>query len=169
MKDARLVFGENVVPLKAPVDSAGTAYATPYLDLKNALHATIFAYFGVVTATSADQNVVVTIEASTSTTSNATEVALAFKYRLSGATGANTWGAVTAATSAGVSLDTTTVDGKMLAIDIDPAAIEAAHGQRDARYVRLVMGIDAGGTVTLNAVWAELDPAYPQTTHLSAT
>ena len=169
MKDARFVFGENIVPLKAPVDSAGAAYASPYVDLKNAQHATFFAYFGVVTATSADQNVVVTIESSTSTTSNATEVALAFKYRLSGATGANTWGAITTATSAGVSLDTTTVDGKMLAIDVDLAAIVAAHGQDDVRYVRLVMGIDAGGTVTLNSVWAELDPRYPQLTHLSAT
>lgn len=169
MKDARFAFGEHVVPLKAPVDSAGTAYATPYFDLKNALHATIFAYFGVVTAASADQNIVVTVEASTSTTSNATEVALAFRYRLSGATGTNTWGAITSVASTGASLDTTTADGKMIAIDIDPAAIEAAHGQRDARYVRLVMGIDAGGTVTLNAVWADLDPTYPQATHLSAS
>lgn len=168
MKDARFVFGENIVPLKAPVDSAGTAYATPYLDLKNALHATIFAYFGVVTATSADQSVIVTLEASTAAASNASEVACAFSYRLSGATGANTWGAVTAATATGVAVATTD-DGKMLAIDVDPAAIVKAHGQDDCRYVRLVVGIDAGGTVTLNAVWAELDPMYPQTTHLSAT
>jgi hypothetical protein len=169
MKDARFAFGEHIVPLKAPVDSAGTAYATPYVNLKDALHCTFFAYFGVVTATSADQNVVVTIEASTSTTSNATEVALAFQYRLSGATGTDTWGAVTAATSTGASLDTTTVDGKMLAINVPPSIIEAAHGQRDAKYVRLVMAIDAGGTVTLNGVWAELDPMYPQVTHLSAS
>lgn len=169
MKDARLAFGEHIVPLKAPVDSAGTAYATPYVNLKDALHCTFFAYFGVVTATSADQNVIVTVEASTAATSNATEVALAYKYRLSGATGTDTWGAVTSVANTGISLDTTTVDGKMLAIDIDPAAIEAAHGQRDAKFVRLVMGIDAGGTVTLNGVWAELDPMYPQTTHLSAS
>jgi len=169
MKDARYAFGEHIVPLKAPVDSAGTAYATPYVNLKDALHCTFFAYFGVVTAASADQNIVVTVEASTSTTSNATEVALAFRYRLSGATGTDTWGAVTSVDNTGVSLDTTSVDGKMIAIDIDPAAIEAAHGQRDAKFVRLVMGIDAGGTVTLNAVWAELDPMYPQTTHLSAS
>lgn len=169
MKDARFGFGEHIVPLKAPVDSAGTAYATPYVNLKDALHCTFFAYFGVVTATSADQNVVVTIEASTSTTSNATEVALAFQYRLSGATGTDTWGAVTAVANTGLSLDTTTVDGKMLAIDVNPAIIEAAHGQRDAKYVRLVMGIDGGGTVTLNGVWAELDPMYVQTTHLSVS
>ena len=166
MKDARLGFGQNVVPLKAPVDSAGTAYATPFVDLKNALHATFFWYGGVVTATSADQNVIITMEAATAAASGS-EVAVAFKYRLSGATGANTWGAITQATTTGASLDTTSVDGKMLLIDIDPAALEASLA--DARFVRMVVGIDAGGTVTLNAAWAELDPAYPQLTHLSAT
>jgi hypothetical protein len=56
-----------------------------------------------------------------------------------------------------------------LAIDLDPAIIEAAHGQRDARFVRVVVNLDAGNTVDLNAIWAELDPMYPQVTQLSAT
>ena len=168
MKDARYIFGENIVPLKAPIDSAGTAWATPYVDLKNALHATFFAYFGVITATSADQSVVITMECSTAASSNATEVAFAFNYRLSGATGANSWGAITAATASGVAV-TTTDDGKMIAVDVDPAALQKAHGQDDVRYVRMVVGIDAGGTVTLNSAWAELDPRYPQLTQLSAT
>lgn len=169
MKDIRLLSAANIVPLKAPVDSAGTAYATPYIDLKDALSATVFVYFGVVTAVSADQNIVVTVEASTAASSNATEVAIAFKYRLSGATGTQTWGAITNATSTGVSLDTTTADGKMLAISIEPAALVAAHGQDDVRFIRAVIGIDAGGTVTVNAVWADLEPAYAQLTHLSAS
>lgn len=165
MKDARYVFGENIVPLKAPVDGIGTAFATPWVDLKNALHATFFAYFGVITATSADQAVVVTMEAATAAASGS-EVAVAFSYRLSGATGANSWGAITAATATGVSVATTD-DGKMLAVDLNPAALEAALA--DARFARMVVGIDAGGTVTLVANWAELDPRYPQLSHLSAT
>ena len=165
MKDARFGFGENIVPLKAPVDSAGTAYATPWVDLKNALHATFFYYAGVVTAASADQAVVITMEAATAAASGS-EVAIAFKYRLSGATGANTWGDITAATSTGYSF-ATDADGKMLLIDVDPAALDSALA--DARFVRMVVGIDAGGTVTLNSAWAVLDPRYPQTTHLSAT
>ncbi len=165
MKDARFAFGENIVPLKAPVDSAGTAYASPWVDLKNALHATFFYYAGVVTATSADQAVVITMEAATAAASGS-EVAIAFKYRLSGATGANTWGDITAATSAGYSF-ATDADGKMLLIDIDPAGLDSALA--DARFVRMVVGIDAGGTVTLNSAWAVLDPRYPQATHLSAT
>jgi hypothetical protein len=167
MKDARLALGESVVPLKAPVDSAGTAFATPYVSLKNALHATFYYYMGVVTATSADQNIVVTMEAATAAASSATDVAIAFKYRLSGATGTDTLGAITSVTATGVSLDTTTADGKMLIIDVDPAALEAVLV--DAAFVRMVVGIDAGGTVTLNAAWAELDPRYPQLTQLSAT
>ena len=166
MKDARFGIGEQIVPLKAPVDSAGTAYATPFVDLKNALHATFFYYMGVVTAASADQNIVITMEAATAAASGS-EVAIAFKYRLSGATGANTLGAITAATSSGVSLDTTSSDGMFLLIDIDPAGLDSALA--DARFVRMVVGIDAGGTVTLNAAWAVLDPRYPQLTQKSAT
>lgn len=170
MKDARYAFGENIVPLKAPVDSAGTAYATPYVNLKNSLHATFFVYFGVITATSADQNIVITMEASTAAASNATETQIPFNYRLSGATGANSWGAVTAATaSGGASIDTTSGDGKLVAIDCDFSTLVTTHGQYDAAWARLVIGIDAGGTVTLNAVWVELDPRFPQTTQISAT
>jgi len=167
MKDARFGIGENIVPLKAPVDSAGTAYATPFVDLKNALHATFFYYMGVVTAASADQNIVVTMEAATAAASGG-EVQIPFKYRLSGATGANTLGAITAAAAAtGASLDTTSSDGMFLLIDIDPAALDSALA--DARFVRMVVGINAGGTVTLNAAWAVLDPRYPQLTQKSAT
>ena len=170
MKDNRLAFAENILPLKAPIDSAGTAYATPYVNLKDTLHATFLVYFGVITATSADQDIIVTVEASTAAASNASEVKIPFKYRLSGATGANTWGAVTTAVAAnGVTIDTVNDDNKLLLIDVDPAVIEGTHGSRDAKYVRVNVAIDAGGTVTLNSVIALLDPMYPQTTHLSAT
>ena len=165
MKDARYGIGANIVPLKAPVDSAGTAYASPFVDLKNALHATFFYYAGVVTAASADQAIVITMEAATAAASGS-EVAIAFKYRLSGATGANTLGDITQATSAGFSYGTLD-DGKLAVIDIDPAALDGALA--DARFVRMVVGIDAGGTVTLNAAWAALDPRYPQLTQKSAT
>lgn len=168
MKDVRLVFGENIIPLKAPVDSAGTAYATGYVNASNLNHLTFFAFFGVITAASADQSVVVTLEASTAATSNATEVAIGGKYRKSGAVGANTWGAVTTFGATGIEV-TTTDDGFMFAIDVDLDAVEAAHGQRDAKFIRMVVGIDAGGTVTLNAIWAVGEPFYSQVTHISAT
>ena len=159
-------YEHNIIPLKAPVDSAGTAFATTYVDLKNAQWVTFYDWCGVISAASADQPVLVTIECSTAASSNATEVAVAFKYRMSGLAAANTWGAVTAATSTGASFGTTD-DGKIMRIDIDPAALEAALP--DARFVRLVQGIDAGGSVTLNAIWADVTVRYPQATHISAT
>lgn len=160
MKDNRFGIGERIVPLKAPVDSAGTAFATAFVDFKNALHGTFYDYFGVITATSADQSVTVTLEISATSVSGS-EVAIAFQYRLSAATGTDTWGAITAATSAGVAV-TTTSDGMMLQIDVNPALFEAAV--TGGRWARLVQGIDAGGTVTLNSIWLSLEPMYPQTT-----
>ena len=169
MKDNRFGFGEQIVPLKAPIDAAATDFATPYVNLKNALHCTFVLYFGVTTAASADQNLIVTVEAATAAASNATEVALPFKYRLSGATGTDSWGAVASATATGYSADTTTIDGKVLLIDLDPATIEATHGQRGSNFVRVVVDLDAGNTVNLIGVLAVLDPMYPQVTVLSTS
>ena len=167
MKDARFVVGEKVVPLKAPVDSAGTAYATPYVDMKNALHATFFYYAGVVTAASADQAVVITFEAATAAASAANEVQIPFTYRKSGATGTDSWGDPTAAVAATGYSYGTTDDGSMVIFDIDLAKLDSLLA--DARFVRMVVGIDAGGTVTLNSAWCVLDPRYPQFSQLSAS
>ena len=163
---ARFGILDNILPLVAPVDTAATEKGTPFIDLRKSLRTTVLVYFGVVTATSADQNITVTLQAATSAASTS-ETAMAFRYRLSGATGANTWGAVTAATTAGVSLDTTTSDNKMLLIDIDPAAFPAVAN--DAYFARVVVTPDAGGTVTLLSAIAITDPQYSQVTHQSMT
>lgn len=166
MKDARFSILDNILPLIAPVDTAATEKRTPFLDMRKALHTTILVYFGVVTATSADQNLVVTVQAATSAASTS-ETAIAFRYRLSGATGANSWGVASNATSAGLSLDTTTMDGKLLLIDIDPAALPAVGA--DNFFVSVVCTPDAGGTVTLLAALAISDPQYSSASHQSMT
>jgi hypothetical protein len=165
MKDARFGIGENILPLIAPVDTAATAIATPFLDMRKALHTTILIYFGVVTAASADQGVTVTLVAATSAASTS-ETAIAFRYRLSGATGANTLGAITAAAAAGVVIGTTD-DNKLLLIDVDPAALPAIGA--DNVFVRAIITPDAGGTVTLAAAIALSDPHYPSITQQSMT
>lgn len=161
------VMYDNVVPLLAPVDIAGTATATPYMDLKTANDAMIYVYIGNITTASADQTAgpVVTIEAATGAASASNEVNYEFQYRLSAATGTGTWGAVSSAT-AGVDL-TVTGDGKMLAIRIDPAAVQAAL--TDARYVRVVITPGTGGAITLAAVWGVIDARYKMTSMVSAT
>lgn len=165
MKDARFIICENVVPLVAPQDIAATATATPFIALKNALHATVFLFFGSITAASADQAITVTLEAATAAASGS-EVALAFNYRLSGAVGANTWGSITAAASTGMSIATTD-DNKILAIDVPLAGLD--NSLADASHIRAVITPDAGGTATLLGAWAVLEPRYAQLTHKSAT
>jgi 2-phospho-L-lactate guanylyltransferase (CobY/MobA/RfbA family) len=157
---------DNVFPLLAPLDIAGTATATPYVDLKTAHDATIFVYVGAITTASADQTAgpVITIEAALTGASASTEVNYEFKYRLSAAIGTNTWAAISTA-SAGVDL-TVTGDGKMLAIHIDPAAVQEALA--NARFVRAVITPGTGGATCLVAAWAVIRPRYKMTTMVSA-
>ena len=109
---------EQVVPLLAPVD-AGTTEKKLFVNAALTHRVTFLVYFGVITSTSADQYINVSVLACTSaaTTSG---TAIAFNYRVSAATGTDTLGAVTAATTAGISVDTTSQDGMLLIIDIDP-------------------------------------------------
>lgn len=160
---------ENIVPLLAPVDNTSSQLVTPYLDLQSANRASFLIYFGVVTSATATDTLTITVEASTASTSNASEEAIAFQYRTSVAfaTG-NTWGAVTDATSAGFSMGASTVfDGFALQIDIDPQAVVAK--KPDARYVR-VIGTHADAYSALNVcAIGFIDPRYKQTTMIKAT
>lgn len=162
---------ENIVPLLAPADQTTT---TPvlggYVDLKTANRASILVYFGVVTSSTATDTATVTLEASSASTSNASEEAVTFSYRIADpvATG-NTWGAVTAATSAGVSMGASTAfDGKAILIDVDPQAIVAAKPL--ARYVRAVITEGEGAYSAMNvAMVAFVEPRYRQTTMVTVT
>lgn len=160
---------ENIVPLVAPVDGTTGSPASPYLDLQSAHHASFLLYFGVVTSATATDTMTLTVEASTASTSNASEEAIAFNYRLSDAVaGGNTWGAITAATSAGLSLGASTVfDGFAVYIDIDPRAVQAAKA--DARYVRLQLTPSAAYSAINYCVIGFIDARYKQTTMVKAT
>ena len=166
MSGNAFVMYENITPMLAPQDIAGTATASQYIDLKTAHDAVIFVHVGAITTASADQTAgpVVTIEAATSAASSATETNYEFRYRLSEA-GTGVWGAVTAA-SAGVDL-TVTGDNKILAIYIDPAEVQTAL--TDGRFVRAVITPGTGGASCLVAVTAAINPRYHQTAMVSAT
>lgn len=155
---------ENIVPLVAPVDGTTGSPASPYMDLASANRASFLVYFGVVTSSTATDTLTVTLEASTASTSNAGEEAVAFSYRVSDtAAGGNTWGAVTAATSDGVSMGASTVfDGFALLIDVDPSAIVGK--KPDARYVRVQLTPSAAYSAINYTVIGFIDPRYKQTT-----
>lgn len=168
MSDYNLGVMDKYVYLTAAVDAAGTANKSAYVDLANTLHAEFLVPFGVITAASADQPVIVTLECSTAAASNATEVQLPFKYRVSAAVNTDTGlGAITSATASGGASIGTTDDNKLLLIDLDPGVIPALL--IDGRWVRVIVTPDAGGTVTLTGVIAKLRPSYPQLTQISAS
>lgn len=156
---------ENIVPLLEPQDIASNATASSYMDLKTANRAAFLVAFGAITSATATDREVVTVEAATAP--DGAEVAIAFSYRLSGALGTNTWGAITAAEATGVALDPAADDNKLMWIEIDPAAVHSAKA--DASYVRVKLTDTPDMAACLVTVLGVIDPIYRQTAYISAT
>lgn len=159
---------QNVIPLIAPVDETVGTFATPYINMGTFHRATIFVYFGNADSDTAADSITITLEGSSTSTSDAAEEALPFNYRVSAAfaTG-NTWSAVTAVTSAGLALTPDSFDGFMYGIDVDPSVIVGL--MPEAKYVRLQMTADSAYTALLTTVFAVTEPRYRQTTMVKAT
>lgn len=140
---------ENVKALNllAPQDIVATATASAYINVSQAAGTIEFQIpFGAIASTDSTGEVVVTIEASTAGSSNATETAIAFKYRLSAAVATDTMGALTAATSAGVAVINTS-DNTTLYCFVEPDQL-AALGS-DFMYLRAVVTPTAEITSTI--------------------
>lgn len=161
---------ENIVPLVAPVDGTTTnPIQGEYLDISSAQRASILVYFGVVTSTTATDTATMTLECSSASTSNASEEAIPFAYRISDTkAGGNTWGAVTQATSDGFSLGASTVfDGMAVIIDVDPQAV--VDKKPLGRYVRVVITESSAYSVMLYTMIGFVEPRYAQTTMVKAS
>jgi hypothetical protein len=156
---------DNIVPLISPVDTAATALESPWVDLKTAHSLAFYAFFGNIASGTADSNITVTVEAATGAASTSA-AAVGFDYRLSGAVGANSWGAITSATTTGVTIASDD-DNKMLCVMLDPSAVQAAKA--DARYVRLIVSPVADHTAVLVNAFAVLAPRYRGNSMISAT
>ena len=157
---------DNIIPLLAPQDIASTATAGGYMDLVNAQKASFLVQFGAITSTTATDEFVITVRAATSEAGGA-EVAVDFRYRLSGALGVNTWGAVTtvaAATGLGMGADDS--DNMLVWIEVDPDALAAAN--TDYRYVHVLL-TDNDMEACLVSIIGIIETRYKQTTHISAT
>lgn len=166
MKGIRYAEGLKILPILAPADIVATATATQYVDLKLVNWATFLVTFGAVASTDSTGAAVVTLQASTAGTSNATEVSVAFPYRLSAAVATDTMGALATATTAGASVGQAD-DNKVLVVDVDPAVI-AAQGA-DYRYVRLMVTPTAEVTSTIVSAVAVLEHRFPGNSIPSST
>jgi hypothetical protein len=167
MAKLRFFEGMKVLPLLAPVDIlSDNPTATKYLDLDNAHWATLAVSFGAITC----DTCTVILQASSAATSNASELEIGFQYRLSTAvdTDDTDAGSITTATSTGVAV-AETEDGKVLFVEVDPAAVMAAGGSTsEYRWVRLTL--DPGdATTVLAGVVAYVETRYPTNGTISST
>jgi hypothetical protein len=154
---------DNIICFLAPQDIVSTATTCPYVDLRNANKAFFLLQFGAVTSTTVTDDWTVTVEAATA--EGGAEAEINFRYRVSGAVGANTWGAITTAAAAtGITVAPDTNDNMGYLIEVDPDELAVS----DYRYARLVL-TDVDAEATLVAGFAFLEARYKQTTHISAT
>lgn len=158
--------------LLAPIAITNTAKQSNYIKVDKAHWASFLVSFGAFSSSDDTTTVGVTVECSTAGSSNATETAIAFKYRLCNAVGSDTWGTITATTSTtGVEIRNESDENKVMLIDVDPSALDAA--QPDGLYLRVVATPGATGAasdvVGVVAVHAILEPRYPGNTIPSAT
>lgn len=145
--------------LLAPQDIVATATASAYVNVKHAAGTIEFQIpFGNIASTDSTGEVVVTIEASTAGSSNATESAIAFKYRLSAAVATDTMGALTSATSSGVAVGNAS-DNCTLFCFVEPDQLAALGA--DFSYLRAVITPTAEITATVvGGVHCSFVPRY---------
>jgi len=155
----RYAEGLKVLPILAPVADS-TSVATSYVDLNTAQWATFLVQFGAMTSDSTD-TVTITVECSTESGSNATELKVPFKYRLSSAVDTDSMGAITSAVAATGAAFTAVDDNKMAVIDVDPASLPSLTGYTDHRFLRLVLTKTAGLASNIIDAIAVLEPRYP--------
>jgi len=153
--------GVQVVPLLVAEGAVNDASA--YVKVSNAHWCTLILAFG-----DCDTAIGITVESSSANSSNASETAIPFAYRLSGAAsaGSDTWGALTTVDSTGFSLTATTDTGKVALIEINPAEL----GSAEHCYIRLQTAATSYNSPTpAEVVIAVLEPRYPQVEPLSST
>ena len=137
----------HIIPLLAPVDTAGTAIQGDVFDAGECVSVEMQVSFGVITG----DTVAVTVEECDDIVpTNST--AIAFEYRKTSAVGTDSVGAVTAATTSGVTMAADD-DGKILQIFVDPAALTAGYP-----YLRFVATPGGSASVCLLQGVANVKP-----------
>ena len=155
---------DNIILLLEPKDIVTTATNSAYMDLKNANRAALLVTYGAITSDTAADEAQVYVEAATA--EGGTEAQIAFSYRLSGALGDNTWGAITTRTATEViSLAASVSDNKMIWIEINPEEMAA----NDYRYVRVSLTDSTALGAALVCVHGFITPKYRMTTFQSST
>lgn len=164
------LYNENmkVLNLLAPQDIVATATASAYINVQDAAGTIQFDVpFGAIASTDSTGEVALTVEASTAGSSNATESAIAFKYRLSAAVATDSMGALASATATGVAVAEDD-DNKIMHLFVEPSQLAAVGA--DYKYLRVVITPTAEITSTIvGGVIARFVDRYAQASQLSST
>jgi hypothetical protein len=162
------MINEYIV-VKSPTAATTAAWASSFVDLQNALSCTFLVSFGVLTAASTSQALLMTVEASSTDSTNALSLPVKCNYRISAAVDTNTWGAVTAMTTAAGGITATSANAQMTyLINVDPVDAANAVASGLGRWVHVVGAPTQIATDTL-AVTAIVKPRYIQTSPVSAS
>jgi len=161
MADLRFAEGLKVIPILSPVALGATALDTEYVDMKLNHWASFLVHFGATTSDTSD-TVTVTVLCSSVSTS-ATGDGIPFSYRLSSYFENDDMGAITAATSDGVALTSSTDPSVSLAdrlLMISVNADDLPAYKSDGRFLSVVITptADVVGVVGVTAI---LEPRYP--------
>lgn len=153
----------QIVPVWAPQVSTVADSETTHIKLKNVQHLSFLVQYGAMATDTSDSGTILLYSSTAASTAGA--VAQTFKYRLCEAVGGDTWGAITTATAAGVTVANTD-DNKALLIDVDPSEILKLDS--NANFVHLLIDCSLMTGVYLSAA-AIIEPRYPQNDNLSTT
>lgn len=154
------LFNHHIVPAFVPVaDAFASGIDTEAVSLANYRRATLVVITGAVEDSGVSN--LVTIEACTSA-AGAGATAMAFQYRaMQYSTSADTWGALTAATSSGYNFsDNNAVANAVWMAEV--TADEVASALDGASFVQAAIAETADKTITAGGIWILSEPRYCQ-------
>jgi hypothetical protein len=155
---------ENCIMLLEPKDIGTTITASSYMSLKNAHRAGILVVFGAVTSATTTNTERITLEVATA--EGGAEASIDFNYRISGALGDNSWGAISSSSATtGLDIASDSQDNMMVWIEINPD--ELATNDYTVARVRLTDNDDMAACLV--TVLGFIEPRYAQTNMLSST
>lgn len=161
-----LLFNGHIVPAFVPVaDAFAGGLTTEAVSLANYRRATLVVITGAIEDSGVSN--LVTLEACTAADGTG-NTAMAFQYRaMQYSTSADTWGALTAATSSGYnfSVNNAVANAVWLA---EVTSDEVAAAVDGGEFVRAVIAETANKTITAGGIWILTEPRYSQDIPLTA-
>jgi hypothetical protein len=166
MAKFRFAEGLKVYPVVVPADKTSATVESTFVKLDTTNWLTFLVNIGTTTGSASSDTLTFTVMASTSSTTNTSEVGVPFNYRLSAAVGTDLMGDITHVAAAGYEVLQTACDNMVVVIDVDPAEVQATLS--GALFAQLVV-TPSGSAANNLGVIAITEPRYPGNSITSAS